>query len=61
MLDIGRTIKRLVTEGKIPQPKRDIIFWWVDEISSEYQYFRDYPDEARALFIDMRTKGARNK
>ena len=32
-LEMGRTLVRLVNEGKLPKPKRDIHFLWVPEIS----------------------------
>jgi len=44
-LEIARAFVRLIKEGKMKPPLRDIRFWWVDEISSEYQYFSDYPEE----------------
>jgi hypothetical protein len=53
ILEIGRTISRLVREGRIPRPRRDIIFWWANEISSEYQYFRDHPEERRNMLINI--------
>ncbi|HWP82813.1 MAG TPA: M28 family peptidase [Bacteroidota bacterium] len=50
ILEIGRTLVRLMKEGKIQRPKRDIRFFWADEISSEYQYFSDHPeDRAKGL------------
>jgi len=53
MLEIGRTITRLVKEGRIPPPKRDIVFWWADEDQSEYQYFRDFPDERKTMLVNI--------
>ncbi|MFC2165753.1 M28 family peptidase [Acidobacteriota bacterium] len=53
MVEIGRTINRLVKEGRIPRPKRDIVFWWANEISSEYQYFRDNPDERKNMLVNI--------
>jgi len=53
MLEIGRTINRFIKEGRIPQPKRDIIFWWADEISSEYRYFRDHPEERKNMLVNI--------
>jgi len=44
ILEIGRTLKKLINEGKIELPLRDIRFWWTDEIYSEYEYFSDNPD-----------------
>ncbi|MFC1556742.1 M28 family peptidase [candidate division KSB1 bacterium] len=53
MLEIGRTINRLIDEGRIPRPRRDIILWWANEISSEYQYFRDHPQERNNMLINI--------
>jgi hypothetical protein len=50
ILEIGRTLVRLMKEERIQRPKRDIRFFWADEISSEYQYFMDHPeDRAKGL------------
>ncbi|MFB0519472.1 MAG: M28 family peptidase [Acidobacteriota bacterium] len=49
-LEIARAFVRLIKEGKMNPPVRDIRFWWVDEISSEYQYFKDHPEE-RSQFL----------
>ncbi|TKJ34169.1 hypothetical protein CEE39_02745 [bacterium (candidate division B38) B3_B38] len=49
-LEIARTFVRLIKEGKMKPPVRDIRFWWVDEISSEWQYFADHPEE-RSQFL----------
>ncbi len=53
MLEIGRTLVKLINEGKIERPKRDIRFWWTDEISSEYQYFSDFPDESKKMLANL--------
>ena len=53
MLEVGRAINRFIREGRIPRPKRDIIFWWANEISSEYQYFRDYPEERKNMLCNI--------
>src|SRR6185295_143511 len=39
--------------GKIPRPRRDIRFWWVNELASEPQRFREEPAEARRMLIDI--------
>jgi len=49
-LEIARVLVKLIREGKVQPPLRDIRFWWVDEISSEWQYFADYPEE-RSQFL----------
>ena len=37
MLEIGRALARLVREGNIPRPRRDIRFWCVNELSRQPQ------------------------
>jgi hypothetical protein len=53
MLEIGRTLARLIREKKLPRPRRDIRFWWVNELSSEPQYFRENPQEPRRMLINV--------
>lgn len=53
ILEIGRTLTRLINEGKIERPLRDIRFWWTTEISSEYQYFRDHPEDRRKMLVNI--------
>jgi len=51
MLEIGRTLARLIREKKIPRPRRDIRFWWVNELASEPQYFRDHPETPGRMLV----------
>ena len=37
LLEIARTLNKLIEERKIERPLRDIRFWWTDEIYSEYR------------------------
>jgi hypothetical protein len=53
ILEIARTLNKLIAEGKIQRPLRDIRFWWTDEIYSEYRYFRDNPTEPSKLMINL--------
>ena len=53
MLEIGRALTRLIREGKIPRPRRDIRFWWVNELASEPQLFREDPSQARKMLVDI--------
>jgi hypothetical protein len=53
MLEIGRALARLVKEGKVPRPRRDIRFWWVNELSSQPQYFRENPQEPRRMLVNL--------
>ena len=52
-LEIARALARLVREGKIPRPRRNLRFWWTTEISSERQYFADHPAEIRKLLVNV--------
>jgi hypothetical protein len=53
LLEIGRTLTRLIRDGELPRPKRDIRFWWTNEMESEQQYFRENPGEPRKMLIDV--------
>jgi hypothetical protein len=53
MLEIGRALSRLIKEGRIPRPRRDIRFWWVNELSSQPQYFRENPREPAKMLVDV--------
>ena len=53
LLEIARTLNKLIEEGKIERPLRDIRFWWTDEIYSEYRYFRDHPEEPKKMLVDL--------
>jgi len=53
VLEIGRALARLIKDGKIPRPRRDIRFWWTHEIASESQYFRENPKEPRRMLLDI--------
>jgi hypothetical protein len=53
LLEIGRSLTRLIKDGKIPRPKRDIRFWWTNELASEPQYFRENPKEPRKMLLNI--------
>jgi len=53
VLEIGRALSRLIQDGTMPRPRRDIRFWWVNELSSQPQYFRDHPGEPKKLLIAL--------
>jgi hypothetical protein len=50
VLEIARALKRMIDDGRLPRPRRDIRFWWVDEIGAPEQYFAAHPGE-RAQFL----------
>ena len=51
LLEIARSLSRLIAEGKLDRPRRDIRFWWVDEIHAPYQYFAENPAAARKILV----------
>ncbi len=63
ILEAGRTILRLIEEGKIEQPERTIRFLWVPEIGGTYLYFEKYPDIVKKAIagINMDMVGEDNK
>ncbi len=53
ILELARVFNKLIKEGKIPPPLRDIRFWWTDEIYSEYRYFRDNPGSEKMMLANL--------
>lgn len=53
VLEIARALKRLIDQGKIERPRRNIRFWWVTEISSERQFFADHPEAYRSMLANI--------
>lgn len=53
ILELARVFNKLIAEGKMPRPLRDIRFWWTDEIYSEYRYFRDFPEEPKKMLVNL--------
>jgi hypothetical protein len=53
LLEIGHSLSRLINEGKLARPKRDIRFWWTNEIESERRYFQDKPTEPRQMLLNV--------
>jgi hypothetical protein len=53
LLEIARALTKLIREGKLRRPRRNIRFWWVTEISSERQYFADHPDEPKRMLVNI--------
>jgi len=53
LLELARTFNKLIAEGRMPRPLRDIRFWWTDEIYSEYRYFQDNPDEPKKFLANV--------
>jgi hypothetical protein len=53
VLEIGRALNKLINEGRIPRPRRNLRFWWVTEISSERQYFADNPEAHKRMWVNV--------
>jgi hypothetical protein len=53
LLEVGRSLTRLIKDGKVPRPRRDIRFWWTNEEESERQYFRENLADARKMLVDI--------
>ena len=53
MLEFARVLNKLIAQGKVERPLRDIRFWWADEISSEYQYFADHPESPGQMLANI--------
>lgn len=53
LLELARVLNKLIKEGRIKPPLRDIKFWWTDEIYSEYRHFQDHPEDARRILANL--------
>jgi hypothetical protein len=53
ILEVGRALTRLIDEGHLPRPRRNIRFWWVTEISSQRQYFADNPQAHQSMWVNV--------
>ncbi|HWP39011.1 MAG TPA: M28 family peptidase, partial [Gemmatimonadales bacterium] len=52
-LEVARSLNQLITDGRLPRPRRNLRFWWVTEISSQRQYFADNPEAHRRLWVNV--------
>ena len=53
VLEIARALNKLINEGRIPRPRRNLRFWWVTEFSSSRQYFADNPEAHRKMWVNV--------
>jgi len=53
ILEIGRAINALIRDGRIARPRRDIVFWWPNEHTSEYQLLREQPEARRSWLASI--------
>lgn len=43
-LEILRALSKLIKEGTLPQPRRSIYFFWPNEISGTFDFFKTHPE-----------------
>ncbi|HEV7890253.1 MAG TPA: M28 family peptidase [Pyrinomonadaceae bacterium] len=53
LLELARAFNKLIKEGKMKRPQRDLRFWWTDEIASEYQLFTKHPEEVKKILANV--------
>jgi hypothetical protein len=53
LLEIGRALAKLIADGAIPRPKRNIRFWWTTENDAERQYFAANPRVLDTLWVNI--------
>jgi len=52
-LEMGRTLLRLLEQGKLPRPRRDIHFLWVPEFSGTIAWLRRHEEVQKRLIADL--------
>jgi hypothetical protein len=52
-LEIGRTLIRLIQQGRLPRPKRDIYFLWVPEISGTNAWLNKHTEIKQRIIADL--------
>jgi hypothetical protein len=51
LLEVLRTVNKLIASGKIAKPRRTLRFWWSTEIQSEQAYFKRHPEETKKISL----------
>lgn len=52
-LEMGRALMRLVAEGRLPRPKRNIHFTWVDEVRGTREWLKKHDDIRKRVIADL--------
>ncbi|HSH03305.1 MAG TPA: DUF4910 domain-containing protein [Anaerolineae bacterium] len=52
-LEVARTLYRLIQQGKLPQPKRDIRFLWLPEMTGSHAYLAAHENELGRLIAGL--------
>jgi hypothetical protein len=53
LLEIGRALAKLIADGTLPRPKRNIRFWWTTENDAERQYFAAHPRVLDSIWVNV--------
>ncbi|RKY84603.1 hypothetical protein DRQ09_08430 [candidate division KSB1 bacterium] len=53
LLEIGRTIKKLINDGIIKRPRRTLRFLFVPEISGTIAYLNRYPEKIKGMLVNI--------
>jgi hypothetical protein len=53
LLEIGRALAKLIADGTLPRPKRNIRFWWTTENDAERQYFAANPRVLDSIWVNV--------
>ena len=53
LLEIGRALEAMIKDGRLARPRRDIRFWWTNEIEAELEYFAENPGERKKILADI--------
>src|SRR5262245_17523081 len=53
VLEIGRALTTLISDGTLPRACRGIRLWSADGTYSEYRYFADHPGEEKKFLVNL--------
>lgn len=53
LLEIARTLTRLINDGLLPVPRRSIRFWWTSGSESLPPYFMRYPEAKDSILVHL--------
>jgi hypothetical protein len=53
LLEIGRALAKLIADGTLPRPRRNIRFWWTTENDAERQYFAANPRVLDSIWVNV--------
>jgi hypothetical protein len=53
ILEIGRALAKLIADGALPRPKRNIRFWWTTENDAQRQYFAANPRVLDTMWVNI--------